>query len=45
VDESAALNPAAKKIVFGKYLNAGQACIAPDYLLVQSVPGCTFAED
>jgi aldehyde dehydrogenase (NAD+) len=35
VDESAALNPAAKKIVFGKYLNAGQTCIAPDYLLVQ----------
>lgn len=25
---------AAKKIVFGKYTNAGQTCVAPDYLLV-----------
>ena len=26
----------AKRIVFGKFINAGQTCIAPDYLLVQS---------
>ena len=25
---------AAKRIVFGKFLNAGQTCVAPDYLLV-----------
>lgn len=34
VDESADLKIAAKRIVFGKYLNAGQTCVAPDYLLV-----------
>lgn len=36
VDNTANLSLAAKRIVFGKYLNAGQTCIAPDYLLVQS---------
>lgn len=35
VDETANLKLAAKRIVFGKYLNAGQTCVAPDYLLVQ----------
>ncbi len=35
VDESANLDSAAKKIAWGKALNAGQACIAPDYVLVQ----------
>lgn len=34
VDETAHLPTAAKRIVFGKYLNAGQTCVAPDYLLV-----------
>ncbi|MEG1275242.1 MAG: aldehyde dehydrogenase [Ruthenibacterium sp.] len=34
VDASAELAVAAKRIVFGKYLNAGQTCVAPDYLLV-----------
>lgn len=29
------LKIAAKRIVWGKYLNAGQTCVAPDYLLVQ----------
>ena len=35
VDSSANLPLAARRIVFGKYLNAGQTCVAPDYLLVQ----------
>ncbi|WP_394922992.1 aldehyde dehydrogenase [uncultured Robinsoniella sp.] len=35
VDETADLKLAAKRIVWGKYLNAGQTCVAPDYLLVQ----------
>lgn len=35
VDETADLKLAAKRIVFGKYLNLGQTCVAPDYLLVQ----------
>ncbi len=34
IDESAKLAVAARRIVFGKLLNAGQTCIAPDYLLV-----------
>lgn len=34
VDESANLKLAAKRIAWGKLLNAGQTCIAPDYLYV-----------
>ena len=34
VDESAKLDIAAKRIVWGKLINTGQTCIAPDYLLV-----------
>lgn len=34
VDESANLDVAAKKIAWGKTVNLGQTCIAPDYLLV-----------
>ena len=36
VDESAHLNLAAKRIVWGKYINAGQTCVAPDYLMVHT---------
>lgn len=35
VDESANLKLASEKIIWGKFLNAGQTCVAPDYLLVQ----------
>lgn len=34
VDEDAKLDVAAKRIAWGKYTNAGQTCIAPDYLYV-----------
>lgn len=34
VDEGVNIQLAAKRIVWGKFLNAGQTCIAPDYLLV-----------
>jgi len=34
VDRDVDLNLAAKRIVSGKFINAGQTCIAPDYLLV-----------
>ncbi len=33
VDETAKIELAAKRIVFGKYLNCGQTCVAPDYIL------------
>ena len=32
VEKSANLKLAAKRIVFGKYLNCGQTCVAPDYI-------------
>ena len=34
IDETANLKLAAKRIVWGKFVNAGQTCIAPDYILV-----------
>lgn len=34
VDETADINMAAKKIAWGKLINAGQTCVAPDYVLV-----------
>lgn len=34
VDETSDITDAAEKIVWGKYLNNGQTCIAPDYVLV-----------
>ena len=36
VDKSADLKLAAKRIVFGKFLNCGQTCVAPDYILCES---------
>lgn len=35
VDSTAKLSLAAKRIVFGKYLNCGQTCVAPDYILCE----------
>lgn len=35
VTRKANLTVAARRIVFGKFLNAGQTCVAPDYLLVE----------
>lgn len=34
IDKNANLQIAAKRIVWGKFINAGQTCIAPDYLLI-----------
>ncbi len=34
VDETANIPLAAKRIAWGKFLNSGQTCVAPDYLLV-----------
>ncbi|OGU61719.1 MAG: aldehyde dehydrogenase, partial [Ignavibacteria bacterium RBG_13_36_8] len=34
VDETADLANAAQSIVWGKFINAGQTCVAPDYLLI-----------
>ncbi|MDD3521395.1 MAG: aldehyde dehydrogenase [Bacteroidales bacterium] len=34
IEKSADMDLAAKRIVFGKFINAGQTCVAPDYILV-----------
>lgn len=34
VDETASIEVAARRIMWGKSINAGQTCVAPDYLLV-----------
>ncbi len=36
IDESANIKLAAKRIVWGKFVNGGQTCIAPDYLLIHT---------
>ena len=36
VDDTAKLKLAARRIIFGKYLNCGQTCVAPDYILCQA---------
>lgn len=36
IDNTADISLAAKRIVWGKFLNAGQTCIAPDYVLAHS---------
>ena len=35
VDATANVKLAARRIVFGKYLNCGQTCVAPDYILCE----------
>jgi len=35
VDASANIKLAAKRIVFGKYINCGQTCVAPDYIVCE----------
>ena len=36
VDRSANVESSAKRVVWGKFLNAGQTCVAPDYVLVHN---------
>jgi NAD-dependent aldehyde dehydrogenases len=44
VDRTANLDEAAKKIAWGKFVNSGQICIAPDYLLVDEAIRDSFVE-
>lgn len=44
VDRSANLDDAAAKIAWGKLLNAGQVCIAPDYVYVDETVAAQFVE-
>jgi aldehyde dehydrogenase (NAD+) len=43
VDRTANLDEAARKIAWGKFLNSGQICIAPDYLLVDRSVAAAFS--
>lgn len=36
IDKDADVEKSAKRLVWGKYLNAGQTCVAPDYVLVHN---------
>lgn len=36
IDKDANIEKSAKRLVWGKYLNAGQTCVAPDYVLVHN---------
>ncbi|MCT4699845.1 aldehyde dehydrogenase [Tenacibaculum haliotis] len=36
IDETANIKLAAKRLVWGKFINGGQTCIAPDYLLIHT---------
>ncbi len=36
IDDSAHLETAVKRIIYGKFINAGQTCIAPDYVFLKS---------
>ena len=45
VDETANLKVAARRIIWGKTLNAGQTCVAPDYVLVHSKVKVEFVQN
>ena len=45
VDETANLPLAARRIAFGKVLNAGQTCVAPDYLMIEKSVEALFIEE
>ena len=44
VDRTADIRVSAARIVFGKYLNCGQTCVAPDYILVDESIADEFVE-
>lgn len=45
VDATADVRRAAERIVWGKFLNAGQTCVAPDYLLIHESRLADFLEE
>ena len=44
IDEDADLSLSAKRLVFGKFLNVGQTCVAPDYVLCHESVKSAFLE-
>lgn len=45
MDKTADIALSAKRIAFGKYINAGQTCVAPDYLLIHEDIRDRFIEE
>ena len=45
IDSTADLKLAARRIVFGKYLNCGQTCVAPDYICCHSSVKDVFLDE
>jgi coniferyl-aldehyde dehydrogenase len=45
IDSSANLKDAAQAIIYGKLLNGGQTCIAPDYVLVEQAQQDAFIQE
>jgi aldehyde dehydrogenase (NAD+) len=45
VDKDCDISRAAKRIAWGKFLNAGQTCVAPDYLLVHQTVKAKLIEE
>jgi aldehyde dehydrogenase (NAD+) len=43
--DDANIKMAAKRIVFGKFMNAGQTCVAPDYILIRKEIKAKFIEE
>jgi aldehyde dehydrogenase (NAD+) len=44
VDSTVDLRVAARRVAWGKFMNAGQTCVAPDYLLVEASIAARFVE-
>lgn len=44
IDKTAKIDLAAKRVVFGKLLNVGQTCVAPDYAIVHESVADKFVE-
>ena len=45
IDQTAKIKLSAKRVVFGKFLNCGQTCVAPDYVLCHSSVKDAFIEE
>jgi aldehyde dehydrogenase (NAD+) len=45
IDESANLAVAAKRVAWGKWMNAGQTCVAPDYVLIPKKLEASFLSE
>lgn len=45
VDEGCEIKTAARRIAWGKYLNGGQTCVAPDYICVHEKIAKSFIEE